>query len=56
MVHKGKRFISFFFSVILSVVLLAGFGGEAYGSSYDDHEEKGHDRSEISRDIEKREK
>jgi hypothetical protein len=53
MVQRCKRFTSHFFTVILSVVLLAGFGGEAYGSSYDDHEEKGHDRSEISRDIEK---
>ena len=42
MVQRCKRFSSHFFTVILSVVLLAGFGGEAYGSKDDDHKKKGH--------------
>jgi hypothetical protein len=54
MVQRCKRFTSHFFTVILSVVLLAGLGGEAYGSGPGDHAEKGHDRSEIARDNVKR--
>jgi hypothetical protein len=53
MVQRCKRFTSHFFTVILSVVLLAGLGGEAYGSGPGDHAEKGHHRqnTEVSREI-----
>jgi len=42
MIQRCKKLTGHIFTVVLVSVLLAGFGGEAYGSGDDDHKKKKH--------------